>query len=149
MEKMIIEHLIKDMQFTLEYESDTNGILMQLKEMPDIYEYADDEESCIRELARGLKEWSAIFISDFEGWRKGRESEILYLFKILLSSEEELISELKRSQREEAAISEREYVSSNKQGYIRVSKDDGEIPPLLFKRILKQLGTTESGFTQE
>lgn len=49
-------------------------------------------EECSRMLGHDMKDWAEAFASDFNSWCKGRQHEIPFLLKILLSSEDELLS---------------------------------------------------------
>lgn len=92
----IIEEL-KALPFTLEVEQDKDGVFVQVKEFPTEYEEEATFDETLKATAKGLKGWSEILAGDFERWSKYHKSEVLYLLKILVSSEEELLECLRSS----------------------------------------------------
>lgn len=75
----------------MNFEQDEYGVYGEVVEFPEEYEQTPTRDETIRALARGMKDWAKVLSSDVESWRKGRESEVPYLLKILVSSEEELV----------------------------------------------------------
>ena len=95
----IIDEL-KALPFTVQTENDTDGVFVQTKEFSTAYceEKTFDESLCA--LARNMKEWGHALGGEIDQWRKGRENELPYLLKILVSSEDELLSCLRNSKPE-------------------------------------------------
>ena len=92
-----IMQALKYMPLTLNEERDSNGVLLQVKEFPEAYDYAGNKEECLKILAHSLKDWAKVLSDDVDSWRVGRESEVPYLLKILSTSEEELLTCLRNS----------------------------------------------------
>lgn len=86
---------LKELPLTGEYEEDSDGITMQCVEFPDEFENAPTLEEARVKLVKGLKGWAEALASDYEKNMRGYEEQKPYLFKILFSSEEELLSCLK------------------------------------------------------
>ena len=84
---------LKSLPLTLEVEHE-DGVLMTCREFPEAYAYDElgDEESCLEALVRDMREWAVALSDGYDWWSKGRESEVPYLLKILVSNEEELLS---------------------------------------------------------
>ena len=91
---------LKGLPLTGEYEEDIDGVTMQCAEFPDEYENAPTLEEARMKLVKGLKGWAESFTDNFEEMTRGREKEVPYLLKILISTEEELLSCLRSSRHE-------------------------------------------------
>lgn len=88
----VIENL-KGLKLTVKYErTEDGGIFGECVEFPEAFELGSDIHDCNMKLVRTMKEWAEALVSDFGRWSIGRENEVPYLLKILLSSEEELLS---------------------------------------------------------
>lgn len=92
----IIEEL-KALPFTLNIEQDKDGVLTETAEFTPAYGYDATLDESLKGLAHDMKGWEEVLAGDFERWRKYHEPEVLYLLKVLVSSEDELLSCLKRS----------------------------------------------------
>ena len=92
----IIDEL-KALPFTLEVEHDTDGICVQAQEFPDAFVEEKTIDEAVKSLAQSMKDWVNVLSADFPRWQKGREELVPYFLKILVSSEEELVSCLRSS----------------------------------------------------
>ena len=83
---------LKALPMTFEYTQEDDGSFSgSVKEFKGI-ENAPTLEELKIVLIKSMKEWADVLADDFQDWSKGRFNEIPYLFKILISTEEELSS---------------------------------------------------------
>ena len=92
----IIDEL-KALPFTVNVEQDKDGVFVEVQEFSPSYCEEKTLEESIAGLAHDMKEWGRDLGNDIDRWSKGRENELPYLLKILVSTEEELHSCLKNS----------------------------------------------------
>ena len=88
---------LKALPFTLNAERDDGGICLQVNEFPDAYDYGATYDETLGELAHSLKDWGRVTGDHVDEWRKGREEQLPYLLKILVSSEGELLECLRKA----------------------------------------------------
>ncbi|MBQ6971798.1 MAG: hypothetical protein IJP86_05520 [Synergistaceae bacterium] len=88
---------LKALPFTLNAERDDGGICVHVNEFPDAYDYGDTYDETLGILARSLKDCGRVIGDNVDSWRKGREKQLPYLLKILVSTEEELLECLRKA----------------------------------------------------
>lgn len=86
----IMIQTLKALPLTVESEYEDGVYCMQAKEFPYAIEYSRSKEKCQSKLVKSLKEWALNLAGDFDNWKAGHESEIPYIFKLLLSDEREI-----------------------------------------------------------
>ena len=96
-ENMNIIDELKALPFTVNVEKDKDGIYVETEEFSSAYSEEATLEESLQALAKNMKSWGRAVGDDIDRWRKGRENELPYLLKILVSSEEELLACLKSS----------------------------------------------------
>ena len=92
----IIDEL-KALPFTLNAEEDDSGVCVQVNEFPDAFDEEATYDETLKTLAHSLKDWGAALGDRIDSWKVGRENELPYLLKILVSSESELLECLRNS----------------------------------------------------
>ncbi len=93
-----VANLIKELKalpIHIEIIEDDGGVMTLAIEFPEAFEYAKTLDASKKALVHSMKGWAEALSSEFNRWKKGRDNEIPYLLKILVSSEEELLSCLK------------------------------------------------------
>ena len=88
---------LKALPFTLEVEQDTDGVFIQPSEFPQEFEEEATFDDTLKAVAKGLKGWGNVIAADFDRWSISHKSEVPYLLKILVSSEQELLECLRKS----------------------------------------------------
>lgn len=83
---------LKSLPLTGKYDDSDGKILMSCIEFPEAYSYEGDIDTARKELVKALREWTRAIMPDASWWVKGREEQLPYLLKILISTDEELLT---------------------------------------------------------
>ena len=83
---------LKGLSMTVEYDKEDDGSITGEVIEFHALENVPTKQECEAKLISSMREWAEMHAENFQEWVIGRFNEVPYLFKILLSSDEEIKS---------------------------------------------------------
>ncbi len=87
---ILLTAAFRQMPLHAEYKTEENGHVSGIVPELEVMDSGEDYEQCLNLLLEGCKEYAGLYLEDLNFWYSGRPDDLIYILKVLTSSNEEL-----------------------------------------------------------